>query len=218
MACIVAPWGIQPQPGYQVAECFPRSRNAPQASRPLPNCFWGPPTTPPSLYWDAVGCPSPPPPHTGKRDMHCLRHGNAQPHRQVQCSTSPFTLCEPEATLIPFDHGGRRQPMCDPEGCSTVWGAVGGGGGDPHPPPKGGGGPLPPPLVDPNPAPFPAGPVQARKHTKLTRCTVNGHCFAALQHFQSSIECCLEFAQRPFLPLVTNHRHICREAKGATDI
>ena len=25
-------------------------------------------------------------------------------------------------------HGGRRQPMCDPEGCSTVWGAVGGGG------------------------------------------------------------------------------------------
>ena len=29
-------------------------------------------------------------------------------------------------------HGGRRQPMCDPEGCATVWGAV--GGGDPHPP------------------------------------------------------------------------------------
>ena len=115
------------------------------------------------------------------------------------------------------NHGGGRQPMCDPEGCSTVWGAVG-GGGDPHPPPKGGGGTPPPPLVDPNPAPFPAGPVQARKHTKLTRCTVNGHCFAALQHFQSSIECCLEFAQRPFLPLVTNHRHICREAKGATDI
>ena len=116
------------------------------------------------------------------------------------------------------DHGGGRQPMCDPEGCSTVWGAVGGGGGTPTPLRRGGGGPLPPPLVDPNPAPFPAGPVQARKHTKLTRCTVNGHCFAALQHFQSSIECCLEFAQRPLLPLVTNHRHICREAKGATDI
>ena len=34
--------------------------------------------------------------------------------------------------------------MCDPEGCSTIWGAVGGGGG-PHPPPKGGGwGPHPP--------------------------------------------------------------------------
>ena len=32
-------------------------------------------------------------------------------------------------------HGGWRQPMCDPEGCSTVWGAVGGGGG-PHPPPS----------------------------------------------------------------------------------
>ena len=108
-------------------------------------------------------------------------------------------------------HGGGRQPMCDPEGCSTVWGAV--GGGDPHPPPK-----APPPFVDPNPAPFPAGPVQARKHTKLTRCTVNGDCFAALQHFQSSTECCLEFAQRPSLPLVTNHRHIYGEAKGATNI
>ena len=43
-------------------------------------------------------------------------------------------------------HGGRRQPMCDPEGCSTVWGAVGGGG--PHPPPKGrGGGAHPPPSL-----------------------------------------------------------------------
>ena len=30
-------------------------------------------------------------------------------------------------------HGGGRQPMCDPEGCSTVWGAVGGGGGPPPP-------------------------------------------------------------------------------------
>ena len=106
--------------------------------------------------------------------------------------------------------------MCDPEGCSTVWGAVGGGGGGT--PLRRGGGPHPPPFVDPNPAPFPAGPVQARKHTKLTRCTVNGDCFAALQHFQSRTECCLEFAQRPFLPLVTNHRHKCREAKGATDI
>ena len=48
-------------------------------------------------------------------------------------------------------HGGRHQPMCDPEGCSTVWGAVG-GGGDPHPPPKGGAGDPPPPFVDPNPA------------------------------------------------------------------
>ena len=107
--------------------------------------------------------------------------------------------------------------MCDPEGCSTVWGAVGGGGGPP-PPSEGGGGPHPPPFVDPNPAPFLAGPIQARKHTKLTRCTVNGDCFAALQHFHSSTECCLEFAQRPFLPLVTKHRHICREAKGVSDI
>ena len=31
-------------------------------------------------------------------------------------------------------HGGGRQPMCDPEGCSTVWEAVGGGGGAPPPP------------------------------------------------------------------------------------
>ena len=35
-------------------------------------------------------------------------------------------------------HGDRRQPMCDPEGCATVVGVVGGGGG------------LPPALVDPN--------------------------------------------------------------------
>ena len=109
--------------------------------------------------------------------------------------------------------------MCDPEGCSTVWGAVWGWGGGPHPPPKGGGGqPPPPPFVDPNPAPFMSGPVQARKHTKLRRRTVTVDCFAALQHFQSSTECCLQFAQRPSLPLVTNHRHIYREAKGATDI
>ena len=44
------------------------------------------------------------------------------------------------------EHGGWCQPMCDPEGCSTVWGAVGGGGG-PTPPPKGGGGPPPPSLT-----------------------------------------------------------------------
>ena len=44
-----------------------------------------------------------------------------------------------------LSHGGGRQPMCDPEGCSTVWGAVGGGG--PHPPPKGGGDPSPPPWL-----------------------------------------------------------------------
>ena len=61
-----------------------------------------------------------------------------------------------------LDHGGRRQPMCDPEGCSTVWGAVGRGG-------------AAPPFVDPNPAPFPSGPVQARKQTKLSRRTVTGH-------------------------------------------
>ena len=47
---------------------------------------------------------------------------------------------------VPCIHGGRRQPMCDPEGCSTVWGAVGGGGGPP-PPSEGGGGPSPPPWL-----------------------------------------------------------------------
>ena len=30
-------------------------------------------------------------------------------------------------------HGGCHQPMCDPEGCATVLGVVGGGGGDPPP-------------------------------------------------------------------------------------
>ena len=34
-------------------------------------------------------------------------------------------------------HGGGRQPMCGPEGCSTVWGAV--GGGTPTPLRRGGG-------------------------------------------------------------------------------
>ena len=38
-----------------------------------------------------------------------------------------------ERTSLP-NHGGRRQPMCDPEGCATVLGAVGGGGGPPPPP------------------------------------------------------------------------------------
>ena len=42
--------------------------------------------------------------------------------------------------LLMAVHGGCRQPMCDPEGCSTVWGAVGGGGGgfvDPKPAERG---------------------------------------------------------------------------------
>ena len=34
---------------------------------------------------------------------------------------------------VDLHHGGRRQPMCDPEGCATVLGAE--GGGDPSPPP-----------------------------------------------------------------------------------
>ena len=37
-----------------------------------------------------------------------------------------------------FCHGGGRQLMCDPEGYSTVSGAVGGGGGPPRS--EGGGG------------------------------------------------------------------------------
>ena len=43
---------------------------------------------------------------------------------------------------LPLEHGGGRQPMCDPEGCSTIWGAIG-GGGDPIPLRRGGG-PHPP--------------------------------------------------------------------------
>ena len=43
-------------------------------------------------------------------------------------------------------HGGRRQPMCDPEGCATVWGAVG-GGGTPPPSEEMGGGGTPPSLT-----------------------------------------------------------------------
>ena len=59
-------------------------------------------------------------------------------------------VCLPLAApigLLPLHHGGWRQPMCDPEGCSTVWGAVGGGGGGPPPPSEGGGGPHPPPSL-----------------------------------------------------------------------
>ena len=49
------------------------------------------------------------------------------------------------ALCVSLIHGGWRQPMCDPEGCSTVWGAVGGGGTPP--PSEGGGGPHPPPSL-----------------------------------------------------------------------
>ena len=44
-------------------------------------------------------------------------------------------------------HGGWRQPMCDPEECSTGWGALGGGGTPP--PSEGGGGTPPPPSLSP---------------------------------------------------------------------
>ena len=37
--------------------------------------------------------------------------------------------------------------MCDPEGCSTVWGAVWGGGTPPPSEGKGGGDPTPPPSL-----------------------------------------------------------------------
>ena len=45
----------------------------------------------------------------------------------------------------PAGHGGRQQPMCDPEGCATLLGAV--GGGTPTPPQGRGGGTLPPPWL-----------------------------------------------------------------------
>ena len=68
--------------------------------------------------------------------------------------------CSPSMSInkvvknVPYpmnSHGGRRQPMCDPEGCATVLGAVGppwltqtlgvgGSGGQPPGSPGGGGG------------------------------------------------------------------------------
>ena len=52
------------------------------------------------------------------------------------------------------NHGGWRQPMCDPEGCSTVWEAV--GGGDPPPSEEGGG--HPPPSLTQTQHPFRQAP------------------------------------------------------------
>ena len=84
--------------------------------------------------------------------------------------TGPMPLCHQSALWLgilkplQLSHGGRRQPMCDPEGCSTVWGAV--GGGDPTPLRKGGA--TPPPFVDPNLAPFPSS-AQTHKANK-THC------------------------------------------------
>ena len=43
------------------------------------------------------------------------------------------TLFEVIFKNVSSRHGGRRQPMCDPEGCATVLGAVG-GRGEPPPP------------------------------------------------------------------------------------
>ena len=64
-------------------------------------------------------------------------------------------------------HRGHRQPMCDPKGCATVWGAVRGG----YPPP---------PLQPPKPSTFSVRRLQARKQTKLTRRTVTGSTFRAV--------------------------------------
>ena len=38
-------------------------------------------------------------------------------------------LLDTHPSTHPTTHGGRRRPMCDPQGCATVLGAVGGGGG-----------------------------------------------------------------------------------------
>ena len=46
---------------------------------------------------------------------------------------TPLTSATPCANPYRTPHGGRRRPMCDPEGCATVLGAVGGGGGAPPP-------------------------------------------------------------------------------------
>ena len=58
-----------------------------------------------------------------------------QPETGIVASSSLWSFLQSPCHLT---HGGHRQPMCDPEGCSTVWGAVEGG--------------TPPPFVDPNPA------------------------------------------------------------------
>ena len=67
----------------------------------------------------------------------CVLTGST-PVRTVR--TWPIFKTLDASQALYMGHGGRRQPMCDPEGCSTVWGAVG-GGGTPTPP-----------FVDPNPA------------------------------------------------------------------
>ena len=74
---------------------------------------------------------SPNPPPTG---------GGRQGHKRYEHPVRPQARRPGRSSKVREKHGGRRQPMCDPEGCSTVWGAV--GGGDPTPPPKGGSPPL----------------------------------------------------------------------------
>ena len=91
--------------------------------------------------------PSPPPPPTGL--PHAAPVVPANPRNKAPAKRSDVVRCpaDKRPPLTP-NHGGGRQPMCDPEGCSTVWGAVGGGGGTPTPLRRGGGGdPSPPPWL-----------------------------------------------------------------------
>ena len=62
-------------------------------------------------------------------------HKHTAPVRQRRAMA---IICLLDLILIDFQHGGCRQPMCDPEGCATVLGAVGGGSAVSRQAPQGG--------------------------------------------------------------------------------
>ena len=77
-------------------------------------------------------CNPPPPPGDRHSQIPCI----AFPLLQIKHLCVFCDILSPKAlygcvVLLLQTHGGGSQPMCDPEGCSTVWGAVGGGGGTP---------------------------------------------------------------------------------------
>ena len=92
-----------------------------------------------------------PPPSFGGRPCHPPPPPAEQfSGRQASTAVARAHTCagaNKRPLLLWWGHGGGRQPMCDPEGCSTVWGAVGGGGGPPPPSEGGGGDPSPPPWL-----------------------------------------------------------------------
>ena len=91
-----------------------------------------------------------------------------KPPSRANCSRPSPLPCANRLLACPhaLSTGAAASQCVTPRGVRQFGGLWGGGG---TPPPSEGGGGTPPPFVDPNPAPFPSGPVQARKHTKLTR-------------------------------------------------